>query len=280
MGAFTMTLKLAFRNLLRNKRRSIAILLTIVAGTSSLFLFDGFNTGIMNQYRENTIHARYGYGQINTKGYHAKVYEEPWEHWIDDADSVLQSIREIPEVTHVFPRIEFYGLLNNGQISLSGKGQGIDGPSEAAFFNTLNIVAGKALSDEPDGLVLGQGLANSLNAKVGDHITLLANTIYASINGVDLVVTGIFHTGAKEFDDVVFRLPLKLSQELLDTDKIEKIALGLDELSSWDRVADKITTKNAELEAIPFAVLDKVTPNKYSTHYSCVIRTLYFGRNG
>ena len=258
MEAFSIILKLAFRNLVRNKRRSIAILLTIVAGTSSLFLFDGFNTGIMNQYRENTIHARYGYGQINTKGYQSQVYEKPWDHWIKDADQVLEEIRSIPQVTHVFPRIEFYGLLNNGQISLSGRGQGIHGPSEASFFNTLNIVEGKALSDEPDGLVLGQGLAKSLNARVGDRVTLLANTIYGSINGVDLVVTGIFHTGAKEFDDVVFRLPLKLSQELLDTDKIEKIALGLDSLNSWDQVAQKITSDHRELEAIPFAVLDKV----------------------
>ncbi|MFK7823293.1 MAG: ABC transporter permease [Oligoflexales bacterium] len=258
MEAFSITLKLAFRNLVRNKRRSVAVLLTIIAGTSSLFLFDGFNTGIMNQYRENTIHARYGYGQINSKGYHDQVYEKPWDHWIEDADRVLSEIRSIPQVTHVFPRIEFYGLLNNGQISLSGRGQGIDGLAEMGFFNTLNIVEGKALSDEIDGLVLGQGLAKSLNARVGDRITLLANTIYGSINGVDLVVTGIFHTGAKEFDDVVFRLPLKLSQELLDTKKIEKFALGLDQLSSWDQVTEEITKNHQGLEAIPFAVLDKV----------------------
>lgn len=258
MENLVLTIRLAFRNLLRNKRRSLAILLTIVAGTSSLFLFDGFNAGIMNQYRENTIHARYGYGQINTKGYHDQVYEKPWDHWIDDADTVLDHISKIPQVTHVFPRIEFYGLLNNGQISLSGRGQGIDGIAEASFFNTLNIVDGKPLSDEVDGVVLGQGLAKSLNAKIGDRITLLANTIYGSINGVDLVVSGIFHTGAKEFDDVVFRLPLKLTQELLDTDKIEKVALGLDQLSSWDFVANQITSDYGKLEAIPFAVLDKV----------------------
>ena len=43
-----MLIRLAIRNLLRNPRRTAAVLLTIAMGTSSLFLFHGFNAGIMN----------------------------------------------------------------------------------------------------------------------------------------------------------------------------------------------------------------------------------------
>ena len=77
-----MLIVVALRNLLRNPRRTFAVLLTVAIGVGSIFLFHGFNTGIMNQYRANAIHARYGHGQINTDGYREKVYEKPWEHWI------------------------------------------------------------------------------------------------------------------------------------------------------------------------------------------------------
>ncbi len=258
MQSFNMVLSLALRNLFRNPRRTLAIVLTVAVGTGALFVFDGFNAGIMNQYRENTIHARYGHGQVNIKGYRDQVYEKPWEHWIENPEPLLQDLKAIPGVTHVFPRVQFYALLTNGKITLSGRGQGIDGAAEAEFFKTLNIQEGETLSTQEDGVVLGLGLARSLNAKPGDHITVLANTVFGSINGVDVTVTGIFHTGAKEFDDVVFRLPLALTQTLLDTKKVESIALGLDKLESWPRIASTVVSRHPELESVPFATLDKV----------------------
>ena len=78
-----MLLRLALRNLLRNVRRTVALVVTVAIGTGSLFIFHGFNTGIMNQYRDNTVHARFGHGQIQTRGYGERVYERPWEHWIE-----------------------------------------------------------------------------------------------------------------------------------------------------------------------------------------------------
>jgi len=87
-----MLILVALRNLMRHPRRTFAVLLTVAIGVGSIFLFDGFNTGIMNQYRANAIHARFGHGQINTVGYREKVYEKPWEHWIKDARKVAQDV--------------------------------------------------------------------------------------------------------------------------------------------------------------------------------------------
>src|SRR5262249_15850706 len=149
-------------------------------GSGSLFLFNGFNYGIMNQYKVNTIHSRYGHGQLNTSGYREKVFEKPWEHWISDWQQVSSSLKALPAVPHVFPRVEFFSLLTKGKISVSGRGQGIDGVQEAAFFTTLNIAQGVTLSDQSDGILLGMGLARALDVKVGDRVTVLSNTIHGS----------------------------------------------------------------------------------------------------
>lgn len=250
--------RVAYRNLLRNPRRTFAVLLTVSLGTGSLFIFDGFNAGIMNQYRDNTIRSRYGHGQFNTTGYRKQVYEKPWEHWIEDPETLISQIRAVPGVSHVFPRIQFYALITNGEITLSGAGQGVDGIAESDFFNTLNIEEGAALSSQSDGILLGKGLAESLKAKPGDRITVLANTIYGSMNGVDLTVSGVFHTGSKDFDDTVFRIPLDVAQTLLDTKKVESIAIGLENLDDWNRVATTVLSSHPGLDATPFEVLDKV----------------------
>ncbi len=252
--------KLSLRNLLRNPRRSLTLIITIALGTGALFLYHGFNFGIMNQYRKNTIHARYGHGQLNLKDYRKQIYEKPWEHWIENFDEVKNQLQREAEIEYIFPRIEFYALLTNGKINVSGRGQGIDAEVESKFFDTLNVVDGKNLSKEADGIILGKGLADSLNLKINERVTIMANTIYGSLNAIDLTVTGIFHTGAKDFDDVVFRLPLAQTKILLDTNKVEAIALGLknDEPKTWDKLALKLTEKFPALEATSFNILDKI----------------------
>ena len=253
-----MLLRLALRNLLRNVRRTLALVFTVAMGTGSLFVFHGFNNGIMNQYRDNTIHARFGHGQIQTRGYGERVYERPWEHWIENPQVLRSELLELPGVLQVFPRVEFPALLSSGRITVSGKGQGVDGPEENKFFNTLNFVAGSNLSSEPDGIVLGVGMARGLGTAVGDPVTVLVRGSRGEMNRAVLRVTGIFHTGQKEFDDSVFRIPLKVASRLLETDRVESVALGLATVEDFPAVAAFISAHHPELEAIPFSVLDEV----------------------
>lgn len=254
-----LVLKMAFQSLVRSPlRRTLAVILTVAFGTGSLYIFHGFNHGVMNQYRDNTIHCRYGYGQVNLKGYREQVFEKPWEQWIKNPAEIETFLRTIKGVKQVFPRIDFPALLTNGAINVSGRGQGVVGAEEASFFNTLNIEEGSTLSNQSNGIILGRGLARALKAKPGAHLTVLSNTIDGSFNGIDVEVIGIFHTGQKDFDDVVFRVQLAQAQKLLATDRVESMALGLDSINSWDDVAQNVARSHSELESVSFSVLDKV----------------------
>ena len=116
----------------------------------------------------------------------------------------MAEVLQHPDVEQVFPRVQFFALLSNGDQSVAGRGVGIVGEAEATFFNKMNIVSGDMLRSDEYGIVMGIGLARALNVKVGDPITLIGNTIYGSINALDLKVTGIFHIGLKEADDMLF----------------------------------------------------------------------------
>ena len=111
---------------------------------------------------------------------------------------------------------------------------------KSSFFNTLNVEQGQMLSDQPDGIMLGLGLARALDVHPGDRVTVLANTVNGSMNGLDLTVTGIFHTGSKEFDDMVFRIPLAQAQMLLDTKRVESVSLGMTSVEAWDGFAKAV----------------------------------------
>lgn len=253
-----MLIRLALRNLLRNPRRTAAVLLTIAMGTGSLFIFHGFNAGIMNQYRDNTVHARFGHGQVNTRGYREQVFEVPQDHWVADWQRVGDRLRGIPGVELLFPRVGFSALVTNGRVTVSGRGEAIDGAVESRFFTTLNIVDGHTLADEPDGILLGRGIARALDAHKGGKLTVMVRDAQGRINRAELTVVGVFHTGLREIDDTLLRIPLAQGQKLLGTDRVELIALGLRSIDDWPAVQQVIAKEFPELEATPFAELDKV----------------------
>lgn len=250
-------LKIAWRNLFRNRRRTFASLITVAFGAAGLLVFQGFNTGIMNQYRDNTIHGYYGYGQIFSQGYYGRVFEKPWEHWIDNPDEMEKQLKQIPGVIELFPRLSFYSFVVKGGINLAGKGEGILPERENSFFNKLNFESGGSFKGE-DEVILGRGLAKSLDAKVGDTITLLTQTIQGQINGVDVRVAGIFHMGIKAVDDQYYRLHLRTAQHLLNTQQIELFSIQTPGVAQWDQLQKDIEAKMGQLQPVRFEILDKV----------------------
>ncbi|MFP5520065.1 MAG: ABC transporter permease [Bdellovibrionia bacterium] len=247
---------LAWRNLFRNPRRTLASLITVAFGAAGLLIYQGFNNGIMNQYRENTIHGYYGYGQVMPKNYYGKVRENPWEKWLNEPQTTEQFLKSIPQIKEVFPRVTLFSFLVNKGITLAGKGEGVLPERENSFFNQMNFIQGNNLQNEFD-IILGKGLAESLNVKIGDTVTLLTQTINGQLNGADLQVVGVFHMGQKSIDDTFFRVHLKQAQSLLDTQKVELFSLATTGVSDWKKIADQISNSPQDIEAIPFEVLDK-----------------------
>lgn len=253
-----MYILLSFMNLFRNTRRTLAILLTIALGTGVLFSFKGFIHGVLSQYKDSTIHAHYGHGQINTKNYRDSAYAEPWKHWMSNWQEINQYLSAQENIEYIFPRVSFSGLLKNGSVAMGGSGQGILADREAEFFHGLKIVAGEPLTNQKNGILLGVGIAKALGVKPGDKLLLLVNSVNGTIKEAEVQVTGISETGSLDFDNRMFRVQLAQAQTLLNTSDIESISLGLKEDEYWDAFAAEFDKAFPALETISFAVLDKV----------------------
>lgn len=249
-------LKIAWRNLFRNPRRTWASLCTVALGAAGLLIYQGFNSGVMNQYRENVIHGYYGYGQVFPQNYWGTTHEQPWKLWFENSEEIEKQIRSSSAVTEVFPRVSFYAFVVKGGITLGGRGEGVVPERENAFFNQMNFIEGTDLQGQ-DQIILGKGLAHSIDAKVGDTVTLLTQTVNGQLNGADLTVAGIFFTGKAIIDDSFYRVDLKQAQALLDTQRVEMFSLATKGVDAWSQVDADLKEANPSLQAVPFEILDK-----------------------
>jgi len=212
----------------------------------------------MNQYRANTIRARWGHGQLYVQGYRDSAHARPLDHWIEHPAAVRARLRLLPGVLDLFPRLTVSAILVAGEHTAAGQGEGIDGAAEAGFFTQLNYRQGGDFRDRTDGIVLGEGLARGLGVHAGDEIRLVVQGGERPPQSAALHVTGIFHTGSQEFDSRAFRIPLDVAQRLLATDRVESIAVALAEVEAWPVFAEAVRVSFPDLEAVPFDELDRI----------------------
>jgi putative ABC transport system permease protein len=251
-------LKLAFKNLQRNIRRTITICLTVAIGAGALFLFQGFIDGVLGDYRESTIHAKSGNGQIHTKGYRNQVFEKPWEHWIGNYDEIADVLEENQEIDDLFPRVSISGMLSHNSLNITGQGQGILADRESGFFDRLRIEEGVSLTTQENGIALGKGLAQSLKCQSGDTVTFYTKDVRGKVRKAKLKVVGVFHTGLAEYDNRAFQIQLPKAQELLRTNLIESIAIGLKDHKNWEKIASNVQEKFPEVDVTSFAEINKI----------------------
>lgn len=226
-------LALAFRNLFRNRRRTAMALLVVGGGVAGLLLVGGFFSYMFWGFRETTINNGIGHLQIYNAAFFEKDETRTLEHGLEQVDGVARAATGLPHVKGVAPRIEFFGMCSNGMKSGTYMATAVVPELEKKLGFTLNVVKGRDLATAAEAgprneALLGAGLARSMSAKPGDSLTLLAVTTDGALNGIDIDVVGIISTGIKEFDDRVIRMTVPAAQRLLQTERVTKLVVGLD----------------------------------------------------
>ena len=263
-------LKIALRNVFRHKLRSLATLSSIIFGCISIMFTSGHFEDIFNKMRESYINSQTGHIQIYKLGYSEKGTIQPFDYLIEDPQKTIEFVEKIPGVLHVTKRIAFAGLLSTGETNAGVIVQGVQPEFEGVVSENDNVIysrdddyskmrgavtlkEGSGLKQEDNfSILVGQGLARSIGAKVGDVLVLASNTAGGSFNAIDAPVSGIFLTSSKEFDDRAIRLSLSGANSLLGTESVQSLVVVLEKTSDTEAVANEIGNyirdKNAQLE--------------------------------
>lgn len=232
--------KIAWRNILRHRRRSLVTLLAVVSGVTGVVVFGGFVQASYQGLRESVIRSQYGHLQIYRAGYHEHYRSDPAAYRLDptQVEGLTELIAADPRVLLAAPRLEFTGLLGNESQSQATVVRAVEPDSETLINSALTIVDGEDLTGmDPEEALLGEGLAAALDAEIGDRLTLLSATEDGVMNAVDVVVQGVFRSFAAEYDERAVMMDLRQGQLLLATDAVDKLVLLLEETETTDAVA-------------------------------------------
>lgn len=239
-----MLLKLALRNVLRQKIRSGMTLAAIIFGVIGLILAGGFVQDTFIQLGEVIIHSQTGHLQIFKKDFLEKGTRSPERYLIDSPNALAASIQKHAGVDQVMGRIYFSGLLNNGKRDLSIIGEGVEPDKETTLGSFIMISEGRHLKDtDREGILLGQGVAKTLGLKPGDRVTLVLSAAEGAMNTQDFEVIGIFQSFSKDFDARAVRIPLAAAQELMFTKGANMIVVSLHKTEDTDRVLAELGTE-------------------------------------
>ncbi len=235
--------RLAGRNLLRHRRRTLLTGSIVVVGFVAVTMTAGFIVQTFRALREATIDGLGGHVRLFDPRADGKTDEEAQAYLLDDWEGLARLVRKDPRVVRVMPKLSFFGLAAKGERSVAYLGTGTEPDLEAASgFAPQLVVAGRFFSNpEADEVMLGAGLARSLGAAPGDLITVMTTATDGSLNAVDATVVAILQYPVKEMDDRVLYLPYRSAARLLKAEgKVHVLAVRLSRDEDTDAAARSI----------------------------------------
>lgn len=239
-------LAIAWRNVLRHRRRTSIALGAIAFGVVALIVAGGFIEWIFVDFRESSIRAHLGHIQVTRAGYREGAGADPFAYLLPRDAGLERDLTSDPRVRLAAPRLFFSGLASFGDTTISFIGQGVDPEKERSLSEAITVRAGQPLAaDDPTGATVGEGLAANLGIKPGDTLVLLANTRSGGVNAVEVHVRGTFATVTKAYDDSAVRVPLAVARRLLRVDGAHAWVLLLDNTADTPAVLASLTERLA-----------------------------------
>jgi putative ABC transport system permease protein len=252
--------RFAFRNMWRNKRRSVLSTATVAFGTLAVLVAAGFMEYSFYGLQETTIRTDLGHIQIENPAPLQKASgEHPLMYGLENVPTLKKQINDMPTVRYSMARLALQGIISNGDQSEIFVGRGVEADKEEAFAsNFAPLIAGKGLYqaslEEPEEphIVLAENLAAKLEVKPGDWVTILTTTVYGGLNGMDFKVAGLVRHFTPEYNERFVMFTLPVTQDLLQTDKISRLIVVLRETSQTDISIAQIRTQFPNLTVIPW----------------------------
>ena len=241
--------KLAFRNLGRNKSRSLLSALAVGAGMALLLLMVSVLEGEMTGALQNTIRLQSGHLQIRPASYEEGKVSMKWEDLIADPNQVAEQIKSLPQVIVATPRLIASSILTLSDESKGVQILGIDPDSAANQPFRDGMIAGEFIkADDREGILIGNILADKLSLHVGDKVNLLVTTSNGDVNEQLFTVRGIFTTRTPGYDESTIFMPLAKAQAITATENhASTIFVMLQNSEDADAVAQALQSSNYKI---------------------------------
>ncbi len=253
-------IKIAWRNITRNRKRSSITLSAVGFGLGALIFIWAFVDGAHQQMIENYTSLISGHIQIHSKGFHQK---QQLETYITQPEEITLQLKENPHVLAFSPRIKATGLVSSPEHSAGVYILGID-PKHEKEVSTINkkIKKGTFLQENSDKeIMLGIRLAENLNAGLDEKIVIMSQALDGSIAAGAFHVKGLLDTGTEEIDKGVVIITHKAAEDLFVMHgRTSEIAIRLRDVEDSQKVSALIRKElnSPELEVLSWQEVSAV----------------------
>lgn len=206
-----MFLKLAWRNLWRNKRRTIISLSSVAFAVLFSAVISSFQKGTWDHMIDNVVRYYMGYIQIHQKGF-----------WDDKTLENTMALEDLPAAAlkdpDIIPRIESFALASSGDITRGVLVIGVE-PQKERTLSSLDerVIDGAYLQADDEAVMVAEGLANHLKLSTGDTLVMISQG-YQGQNAVGAYpIKAIVKFGAPDLNKQLVIMPLSLAQYFYGT---------------------------------------------------------------
>ncbi len=241
--------KIAWRNVARNRRRSMVAIWTVAIVSSSIIVAHGYINFTFWGLTRVIVQGGTGNMQLVDKRMVNDFETELLAFGLDSktANETVAKLEAAQPVRRAMQRLLFTGIVSkDDSISTVFRATGIESKKEKRLQqgNAAGaFVKGAMFKDtdkNPYQAVLAIDLAKKLSIDVGDEVVLLANTVEGGINAIDATVSGIYDTGIPITNQLDIKVPLALAQQLLLTDKVSNIVVQLRDIEATKSIFPQI----------------------------------------
>jgi putative ABC transport system permease protein len=209
-------IQISWRNIWRNKRRSLVIISTVAIGIFAMMTCVGFMNGFNVQLVENTISTSLGHIAIHKAGFQNDMKLE-YNFMADGA--LYEAIRKNPSVVSFAPRVKVAGMIRSSEASRGVTVVGIDPKSERRVSRISQYTlldGGSRFLDDPseDAILISKSLAKKLDLLLGDKLVLMIQAQDGQIIGAGLRIKGFFVTPIDGIDKRVVYVGIHKLQEI------------------------------------------------------------------
>jgi ABC-type lipoprotein release transport system permease subunit len=247
-----MFFQLGWRNIWRNRRRTLVILTAVIIGVWSMIFLGALMRGIADQFVRNGIATLTGHIQVHQQGYRN---DPVVENSMDDPSIVAAALTKLlPPGAQWAPRVRINAVASNARHSSGVTMVGIDPPREAAIsFIGGAVTEGRYLKpDDPYGIVVGRALVDKFETKLDRKLVLMSQDSEGEIASRAFRIIGIYRAEMEASEKQFIFVTMFAAQQMLQLHNgISEIAIFLPVHKEADQVANALRT---ELPAAEYEV--------------------------
>ncbi|MEA3408665.1 MAG: FtsX-like permease family protein [Chloroflexota bacterium] len=254
-------LRLAWRNVWRNGRRTVIAGTAIALGLTFLLVYDGLLGGFKEAIYGNVVRLQGGNVQVHAPGYREKAGRMPL-YPLPGAETIVQVALAQPNVVAAQRRIQTNGMISSHEATMPVVITGIE-PERVGSVSMIaqNMLQGRFLAPgDEDLLVIGQGLADKLEVGMNDRVTLVGRATHERTRHRTMTIVGIYDLGAPQVEERMVYVSLLEAQILFDLhEQATEVTVYLERVGQEPPVVDALQASLPGYEVDSWYTLDPST---------------------